>query len=211
MTTTNQLSEKDIVSYLIENPEIYQNYPQLLEHLPLSHEVEGTVSLIERQLKQLREKNSKLQKQLSELIENANHSEKLFHLTTQLFSRWFNLNDKAKIILQAANDLMEVFEIDGARIIFDNPENKIIINEIYNNFSIKFPDQNPQCFPCELSLSQKLFQQLIRPCRSIALLPIGEQAEKGMIVLGSCDSNGFKATSDTMFLKQIAIIFTSLL
>jgi len=108
-TKIKPLSEKEVIAYLISHPEIYHEHPHLLEHLPLSHEVEGAVSLVERQLQTLRDKNKKLQNQLSELIENAQQAEDLFHKTTQLFARWFNQNDKQKILNQACSDIVEIF------------------------------------------------------------------------------------------------------
>jgi uncharacterized protein YigA (DUF484 family) len=62
-------SLKDVVaSYLRKHPDFLQEFPDLLVSLRLSHETGAAVSLIERQVEQLRSGNEDLGRQLSRLV-----------------------------------------------------------------------------------------------------------------------------------------------
>ena len=49
-------SADDVAQYLKQHPDFFDSHPELLEHLHVPHGGNGTVSLVERQLKVLRER-----------------------------------------------------------------------------------------------------------------------------------------------------------
>jgi len=71
--TQDELSwEAAVVRYLEEHPEFFEQHPDMLARLQLSHETRGgTVSLIERQVQVLRAREVSLDRQLRELVNNA--------------------------------------------------------------------------------------------------------------------------------------------
>ena len=64
-------NEAQVQAFLQRNPDYLQHHPELLESLNIPHNAGQATSLIERQVKTLREKNQRLQQQLATLIENA--------------------------------------------------------------------------------------------------------------------------------------------
>lgn len=205
------LSEQEVVTYLKKHPTFFQQHSQLLEQLQLPHEIEGTVSLVERQLTMLREKNDLYQKQLADLIKNAASSETLFHLMGDLYLRWFKRLDRKHIIENAADDIRSIFALDSTLLLLRKDDNNNRLAEISKKLSLKFPGNQPQCMPCDLSNSQLLFPKQQKQIQSIAILPLGEDAIAGVMILGSYKTDGFKATMDNLFLKQITLVLSSLL
>ncbi len=204
------LSDQDVIGYLKNHPAFFQQHSQLLEQLELPHEIEGTVSLVERQRAVLREKNRKYQQQLSDLIQNAAHSETLFHLMGELYLRWFKIFDKEQIIHQAASDIRSIFSLDSALLLLASQHKDQLLAEIYQKLSLKISGSQPQCMPCDAGTSQLLFPKQPQ-IKSIAILPLGEQAKAGLLILGSNKADGFKATMDSLFLKQICLILSGIL
>ena len=88
--TADQSEESKVIEYLQKNPELLMTYPKIFSELSIPHETGGAVSLVERQLKILREDNKKLKKNFDGLIKIARDNEELnqrFHrLALELIS-----------------------------------------------------------------------------------------------------------------------------
>jgi uncharacterized protein YigA (DUF484 family) len=86
----DELSEQAIHDYLAEHPNFFEDHASLLSSLKLPHAAHGAISLVERQVSVLRQKDLKLEKQLKELIEVARANDllaaKIHELTLQLMA-----------------------------------------------------------------------------------------------------------------------------
>jgi uncharacterized protein len=83
------MSSEEVAAYLKANPEFFEEHPALLDHMTVSHPQDGrAISLVERQLGTLREKNASLEAKLRELIIFGSHNDvladKLHRLTLAL-------------------------------------------------------------------------------------------------------------------------------
>ena len=74
---TSTLSSTDVHAFLLENPEFFAQYPDLLEKIKLPHEHKGSVSLVEIQSDQLRQKVRQLNFKLNQLVTIAKQNEKI--------------------------------------------------------------------------------------------------------------------------------------
>src|SRR5210317_743301 len=83
-----ELSERSIHDYLAAHPDFFERHSTLLSSLNLPHASGGAVSLVERQVAVLRQKDLKLERQLKELIEVARANDllgaKIHELTMHL-------------------------------------------------------------------------------------------------------------------------------
>jgi len=64
-----------VKDYLLQHPEFFNQHPALLRDLDIKHESAGAVSLVERQIQLLREKNSSLEKKILHLVQIAQDNE----------------------------------------------------------------------------------------------------------------------------------------
>ena len=79
ITDGSSLTAEDIENYLRKNPDFFLGRPELLAELSIPHRSGEAVSLVEKQVKVLREQNEQARKRLHELIEIAKLNEDLAH------------------------------------------------------------------------------------------------------------------------------------
>ncbi len=209
-SATMEISELEVLNYLRKNTGLLLQHPELLAHMDLDHKLEGTVSLVERQVKSLREQNRKLQGQLIDLLKAAQDNEALFTHCTELFERWLGDPNPTEIIASISDDIRELFGVDAVRLVLNTSSAPQQASDICSQLQISFPDNQPLCGPCDLTTSNWLFTSG-EEYKSMTIIPIGDQAESGLLILGSEDANGFKATMGTLFLDQIGRVLSSLL
>ena len=69
------LSAEKVVEYLLAHPSLFAEYPDALAALDLPHDSGGMVSLVERQIRILREKSDTYRDQLQELVTVARETD----------------------------------------------------------------------------------------------------------------------------------------
>jgi uncharacterized protein YigA (DUF484 family) len=80
----DRLDDDAVVRYLREHPEFFARHPRLLADLRLPHEAGKAVSLVERQVSLLRERNIDTRKRLALLLDTAHANDALFEKTRTL-------------------------------------------------------------------------------------------------------------------------------
>lgn len=78
------LDEKAVVTYLREHNDFFVSHPELLEDINLPHKSGDAVSLVERQVALLRERNIDMRYRLGKLLDSARENDKLFDKTKRL-------------------------------------------------------------------------------------------------------------------------------
>ena len=76
---SSPVTAEDVEKYLKHNPDFFSNYPELLAEITVPHISGQALSLVEKQVKVLREQNEQTRKRLHELIEIARLNEELAH------------------------------------------------------------------------------------------------------------------------------------
>src|SRR5690554_1732542 len=83
-TEASQLTDEQVAQYLEAHPDFFVQHRKLLADLELPHESGPAVSLVERQVSVLRERNMDMRHRLSKLLDNARENDKLFDKTKRL-------------------------------------------------------------------------------------------------------------------------------
>ncbi|MFN3628711.1 MAG: DUF484 family protein [Casimicrobiaceae bacterium] len=72
------MNSADVAFWLAEHPDFFLEHPELIESLRVPHpEGQHAISIVERQLIALRERNARLERQLAELIGYGHHNDQL--------------------------------------------------------------------------------------------------------------------------------------
>ena len=82
--TSQEISPEDIVAFLKANPNFFDGNRALLAELNLPHASGRAISLVERQVDILRERNMEMRKRVSELMDSARANDDLFSKTRTL-------------------------------------------------------------------------------------------------------------------------------
>ncbi|MFS8608652.1 MAG: DUF484 family protein, partial [Gammaproteobacteria bacterium] len=112
------ISEQAIADYLQRRPDFFERHRSLLLRLRLPHETNGfTVSLIERQVAMLRQRNAELERQLKELISVAKTNDALLEKIHHLSVRLLRTSDPAERLEQLETSLREDFGAERATLV----------------------------------------------------------------------------------------------
>jgi uncharacterized protein len=214
---TETLEEDKIAHYLQLNPEFFERHAGLLTKLKLTHNAGATtVSLIERQVGALREKNHTLESRLRDLIEVARANDLLAAKIHRLACRLVRAR-KADALLDALeSSLREDFGASewllllthGQQADFGSAASRHLRLIDANAPELKmfetlFEAEKPRCGQIRDSHRDFLFGAGTVEIGSAALVPLGPQPASGLLAIGSPDAERFHPTMSTDFLARI--------
>ncbi|MDH5178450.1 MAG: DUF484 family protein [Gammaproteobacteria bacterium] len=216
--------ERDVANYLMHNPDFFTRHEDLLGQLSLSHASGKAISLIERQVAVLREQNTKLDRKLGKLIENARFNEQLVERINALI-----------LALLDARSLEHVLEIVETRLSRDFDADAVIIR-LFNTghpamaahpdvinwsepalgaFEKIIAGRRPICGSLRPGQLDSLFNDEAGNIGSAALIPLIENDHSttcyGMLAIGSHNHQRFRSDMGTLFLKQLGDIMARVL
>jgi hypothetical protein len=209
-------SEQAVHDYLATHPEFFEDNPRLLSVLDLPHSSGGAVSLVERQVSVLRQKDLKLERQLKELISVARANDvlaaKIHELTLQLMAA----SDLSASILALEEAMRSGFGADqSVLIVFGDPDAFTDIDAgrffrvlgrkdaLLKPFNTFLNGSGPRCGKIRDSQREFLFHKDAEEIGSAALVPIGKGAEIGFLAVGSTDSDRFHPGMSIDFLTRL--------
>jgi uncharacterized protein YigA (DUF484 family) len=212
----DELSEQAIHDYLAAHPDFFENHAALLNSLNLPHATGGAVSLVERQVSVLRQKDLKLEKQLKELIEVARANDllsaKIHELTMQLLST----TDLKTTIIALEEGMRSGFSADHAvLVVFGDPDAFDDIDagrffrvvekssEMLNPFKTFLNGSSARCGQIRDAQRDFLFQEDSDEIGSAALVPLTQESEIGFLAIGSADANRFHPGMSIDFLTRL--------
>lgn len=211
------ISEEAVAHYLQTHPEFFERHSRLLSQLHVPHHTGGSaVSLIERQVEILRERNRKLDRKLRELMEVARANEALAAKIHKLASNLIGLSERKQVFRVLESALREDFGADRAVM--------VLFREIGGNIAsvqgpfvhvVKRDDPALKAFAGALRSGRArcgrmrsaqrtfLFGEDSELISSAALVPLGESSRLGMLAIGSRDAEHFHPSKSTDFLSRL--------
>jgi uncharacterized protein YigA (DUF484 family) len=209
-------SEQAVHEYLAEHPDFFENHPNLLDTLNLPHATGGAVSLVERQVSVLRQKDLKLEKQLKELIEVARANDllsaKIHELTMQLLAA----PELKSTIIALEEGMRSGFGADQAvLVVFGDPDAFDDIDagrffrviektaDALGPFKTFLSGSSARCGQIRDAQRDFLFQDEADEVGSAALVPLGDGAEIGFLAIGSADADRFHPGMSIDFVTRL--------
>jgi uncharacterized protein len=211
-----ELTEGAVADFLATHPEFFESHPALLRSLRLPHEAGGTISLVERQVSVLRQKDIKLERKLKELIAVARDNDvlaaKLHEFTIQLFAAR-SLDATVAAIEEA---MRAGFNADhSVLVLFGDPEGFSDVRAgrffrpierdaaALKPFATFLKGSGPRCGQVRDSQRQFLFHDDAEDIGSVALVPLGRRSPIGFLAIGSVDAERFHPGMSIDFLSRI--------
>ncbi|WP_372749178.1 DUF484 family protein, partial [Litorivivens sp.] len=119
---TDTLTDDDVARYLRNHPGFFLKHEDLLAEIKLSQDTGKAVSLTERQVSILRERNMEMRSRLSGLLENAQRNDVLFEKTKALVLALVEAKRADELSDIFCTHLTRNFDIDAAGlVVFGNP------------------------------------------------------------------------------------------
>lgn len=211
-----ELSEQAVHDYLATHPDFFEHNAKLLSSLNLPHGSGGAVSLVERQVSVLRQKDLKLERQLKELIVVARANDVLSTKIHELTLQFMAAADLRTSITALEEAMRSGFGADHAvLVVFGEPDAfaDIDIGRFFRVITRKDPSLKPfgtflngssaRCGQIRDSQREFLFCEDAEEIGSAALVPIGKGAEIGFLAVGSVDSDRFHPGMSIDFLTRL--------
>ncbi|MGB5339463.1 MAG: DUF484 family protein [Gammaproteobacteria bacterium] len=228
MTTPQQsqaaplpLEEKTVADYLRDNPEFFLNNPSLLATLEIPHSCGTAVSLVEHQVKVLRDQNQQLKRKLMDLVHVARDNNRLSERMHQMTLGLISAHSLEALLDTLRDNLQGEFKADSVTLhLAGIPE--VQARECgVENFSLDAPELQhfeafykacrPQCGRFKREQTQFLFGDQAPAIESVALIPLGTRGAFGLLAIGSQEASRFHPGMGTLFLTHLGELLGLLL
>jgi len=209
-TGTPALSAEDVAVWLKQHPDFFTDRDSLLAEMTVPHESGKAVSLLERQVKILRERSMESRHTLNALLENARYNDQLFSVTRNLILMLLEETELTSLCSVTAANLETQPGIDACRLIMiDTPATA---GELQKRFPSLFRSKRVLCQALDKETSQLLFPNANAAQRSAALCPVTHQNSlHAILAIGNQSQDYFTEELDTLFLDFIAEVLGSLI
>lgn len=218
------LSDELISAYLSDHPDFFKRNPELLLQLRLVDSHRGTVSLVERQLQQLREKNHGLEEEITQLMSVANHNEQLFMLYSDMYLRLLDCSSAAELLDCLYQATTELLSLSGLKLWLVKPVD-LIHNSLINNDCAGVMQNRLSKDNYYFGRLQQTEQQLIfseQTLGSVVLIKLNSHIQNdesshqteqplGFLAISSVDAEHFDPRMDTLLLSQFRKLVAKLL
>ncbi len=216
------LTDEAVREFLKDNGDFLQRNPDLLDHLHVSHASGSAVSLVEKQVSVLRERNVDIRHRLKALTTNARENDKLFEQTRALVIKLLEADSVAGLYNSFMDSMKKGFELEFASMILfgDEPaDGDYRVDSLENartHIGALLSGRKAVCG----ALRKEEFNYLFNPGGSAhpfqqggsaALMPLTDGVQLGLIAVGSADAGRYTAAMGTLFLSHIAEVILRLL
>lgn len=216
----SELDPEQVAAFLSENSTFFLKNEHLLADLYLPHASGEAVSLLERQVSILRERNIEMRKRTNDLLEQGQKNDVLFNKTKKLVLDTLDAKSINDLSVKLAKFCEKEFQVDKVQFtLIANDEThratEVLVlaeNEVRLNMLnlIQSPESISGSFRDEELAF--LFNNQPQQIQSAIVKPvfINRQA-RAFLALGSNDPRYFNAGMDTLFLDFIADVVARLI
>lgn len=210
------LTDELISAYLLDHPDFFTRNPILLNSLQLADNHRGTVSLVERQQQQLRQKAHALEEEITQLMSVANHNEQLFMLYSDLYLRLLDCQSANELLDCLHQTTTELLSLAGLKLWLKSDviisHASIVENDCAGVMQNRLTNDDYYFGRLQQSEQQLIFSE--QTLGSVVLIKLtGDKTGKdlGFIAINSEDAEHFDPRMDTLLLSQFKKLVAKLL
>lgn len=208
----DNLTAEVVAEYLRDHPDFFQQRQGIMDLLSLPTQQQGTVSLVEVQLKRQREKISQLEEEITQLMEIASHNDQNFHQFMQLQEAVLRSTSIEQVIGHI-DQQARTLSLKAYVQLFDAPTGRHqLCRKEWKRFAINhFNGKDAYLGRLKKMDSEGLFGQQTTPeMGSFVVLPLETVEPLGIIAFSSTDGSHFQPNMDTLFLRHLALVVSHL-
>jgi uncharacterized protein YigA (DUF484 family) len=212
-----EISEELVREYLVEHGDFLQRNPDLMDHLHINHASGSAVSLVERQVSVLRERNIDMRRRLNTLTGNARDNDELYQQTRNLVLRLLEADSLAALFDHFLGAMHEEFSVEHATMILFDDDPASRAGGRYDDpaaaaevVGALLRGRKAICGTLREEELNYLFPDA-GAVGSAAVMPLYKDRELGLIAVGSSDANRYRSDMGTVFLSHIAEVIVRLL
>ena len=219
------LTDEQVSDYLRQNPDFWVDKPSLLADINLPHHTHGeSVSLIERQVSVLRDRNIDMRHRLNKLLDNARNNDHLFELSQRLILNMLETSQYDDCLDALFYSFQNDFGIEFSQLILMNPpgesfpepanqQARIVERQLaVDSLSSLINHQRAVCGQLDPSERAFIFPQHAAEIGSTAVVPLRlNNCFLGLLAIGNRNEKYYRFSTNTLFLNFIADVMSRLL
>jgi len=220
--TAAEPTEESVREFLKDNGDFLQRNPDLLDYLHISHASGSAVSLVEKQVSVLRERNVEIRHRLKTLTATARENDKLYEQTRALVVKLLEADSVAGLYRAFMESTRDGFKVEYASMILfadDAGERDYRVDTLDNarsHVGALIGGNKAICGTLREEEFSYLFSRAgsahpIHDGGSAAVMPLANGEQLGLIAVGSSDPNRYTGGMGTLFLSHIADVMVRLL
>ena len=195
---SKSIDPKDIEIFLLDNPDFFVSREALLSELDFKHDSCNASSLLERQIKRLREEQNTLMDLLTSFVGEAKVNEDLFIKSKNLTLSILEANDDDEVTKEVVNEFTKNFGVDKCLLrFFNNTE----IAELEEQTELSLHKGVIHCGSFSSEKLSILFDGSKIESAVIAVLVHGKKI--GVLQLGSYERTKYLGDEDTTFIEYV--------
>ena len=194
----NKIDPKEVELYLLDNLDFFESRESLVSELKFKHSSSSASSLLERQIKKLRDEQKDLMDLLSSFIKTASLNEDLFNKSKDLTLSILGSSSEEDVINTVQRDFKKSFNVNNCILKFyDNTQ----VDEIEKKTDMSFHKGAIYCG----SFANKKMEFLFNDSKveSMAIAVIVVEKNIGLLMLGSYERTRYLGDEDTTFIEYI--------
>ena len=202
------LDPKEVEAFLKANPNFLQDRPGLLAVLNLPHGGEGAVSLVERQVSVLRERNITSRQKIAELSDIGRESDRLLEATRRTILALLSAENRKALSQTWLDQLQQTFEAETGALIWAGADDghseplamaTRLIRQGDSFSGILRPEEMAELFG-------------IKPTEGSAALALVRRGDEviGALAVGSQNAQRYRPEDGTLFLDYLAEVIGQL-
>ena len=203
--------EEQIADYLINHPDFFERHPDALAAIDIPHPTGNAVSLIERQVRTLREQSTTYRSQLEELVTVARENDALAKRLHRLTLALIETETFDEVLNTLQDELREQFKADAVEMkLFASEQLDAHAHEagpaLFRDFLKR---ARPNCGQLEKAQLEYLFGPQAGETGSAALIPLTAPPMAGVLAIGSRDPERFHQGKSVDFLQRLAEVVST--
>lgn len=208
------LTDELVVAYLQDHPEFFNRQKHLITSMRLNDNRRGTVSLVDRQLSQQRQKIHGLEEEITQLMVIANQNEQLFALYSDLYLRLLDCTRTEDLLDCLHLATTQLLSLDALKLWLVKPTN-IMHSSIVTTDCAAIVENRLKKNDYYFGRLQQSEQELIfgeSSQGSVVLVLLSHNNEDvGFLAISSRDAEHFDPRMDTLLLNQFKKLVAKLL
>jgi uncharacterized protein YigA (DUF484 family) len=209
--TTADDREEQIVLYLMRHPDFFARHPDALAAIDIPHPTGDAVSLIERQVRILREQSGTYRRQLEHLVNVARENDALAKRLHRLTLSLIETHSFDEVLNTLQDELREQFKADAVEMkLFATDQLEAHAHEpgpaLFRDFLRR---ARPNCGKLDKAKLEYLFGSQAGETGSAALIPLTAPPLAGVLAIGSRDPERFHEGKSVDFLQRLAEVVSA--
>ncbi len=211
-----ELNDELVREYLKNHDDFLQRNPDMMDYLHISHASGSAVSLVEKQVSVLRERNVDMRHRLNALTSNARDNDKLYEKTRDLVLKLLEADSTEALYRTFMDSMADEFQVEHASMILYGDSDSAgdcrmdTRESAKKNIGALFRGHKAVCGTLRKEELNYLFPDA-GEVGSAALMPLLNGEQLGLIAVGSSDGNRYNSDMGTLFLSHIADVMVRLL